>query len=57
MPLKNSINNDIPDQGADCYTRGAIQRARGDDPKGSWYVLRHKKGKENAKKNDEINKY
>ena len=49
MPLKNSINNDIHDQGADCYTRGAIQRARGDDPKGSSYVLRHKKGKENAK--------
>lgn len=44
-----AFKSDINDQGTDCYTRGAIMRARGDEPKGSWYAKRHKKGKENAR--------
>ena len=45
-----AFKSDIHDQGADCYTRGAIMRARGETPKGSWYAQKHKKGKQNVNK-------
>jgi hypothetical protein len=45
-----AFKSDIHDQGSDCYTRESILRTRGGNPKGSWYALKHKKGKEDVNK-------